>query len=360
MTEDLLSKNEQITLYGLVRLPAASDRQLADLIGLRMSTATAIRNRLMSQRRVRTVRIPFLERAGGELLAVSCIRLNPLRPREGMLRLLKEVTGGSDEMFFAWADRLGMLTFSLCRNYSDAWNGTEAIAQMLADRGALGPDFSRDETALFPLDQTRVLRFFDFTRLLWARFGSGLAEPAGQPNTKPEKAAPRRLSRLEKKVYLGLTRYPALSDIGIGRRIGVSRQTVSRLRKRFFSERLLVQAQIPDFLRMGDEVISVSRYEFSPGVPTSMRRKGMEWSLRELPAFFQLENAREGLIILLENRYEDIRRHICEAARFHVNKGLLKQGPWTTSFAVKDIFIVKDFNFAPAVKRILGINEKGK
>jgi hypothetical protein len=325
-----------------------------------MSTVTAIRNRLLGLCRFRTVRIPLLERAGGELLTVSCIRLNPLRPREEMQRLLKEVTGGSDEMFFALADRLGMLSFSLCRNYSDAWNGTEAIAQMLADQGALGADFSRDETALFPLDQTRVWRFFDFSRLLWARFGSGLPEPAGQPNIKAEKAAPRRMSRLEKRVYLGLTRYPALSDIGMGRKIGVSRQTVSRLRKRFFSERLLVQAQIPDFLRMGDEVLSVSRYEFSPGVPPSMRRKAMELSLRELPAFFQLENAREGLIILLENRFEDLRRHTVEAARFHVNKGLLKQGPWTTSFAVKDVFIVKDFNFAPAVKRILGVDEKGK
>ena len=360
MTEEWLSKNEKITLYGLVRLPAANDRQLSGLIGLRLSTVTAIRNRLMGGCIVRPVRIPYLERAGAELLAVCFTRLNPLMPREGMARVLKEVAGGTDEMFYAFADQFGMMSFFLCRNFSDAWNATERAAALLADRGALSPDFSRQDTALFPLDQTRFLRFFDFSRLLWARFGPGLPEPAGQPNLKAEKAAPRRMSRLEKRVYLGLTRYPALSDIGVGQRIGVSRQTVSKLRKRFLSERLLVLAQVPDFLGMGAGMISVLRQEFAPGVSMSMRRKGIEWSLRELPAFFHLASGSEGIMILLENSFEDLQRHMGEAARYTVDKGLLKKDPCIVNFAVRDIFIVKDLNFAPAVKRILGVNEKVK
>jgi hypothetical protein len=358
MTIDTLSKNEKNTLYGLVKLPTCNDRLLSEHTRLKVSTVTAIRNRLRREGYFRTVRIPFLERMGGELLVVSYTRLNPLRSREEQQRVLKDITGGADELFFAFADQFGMLSFSLCRNYTDAWSGAERIVQLLSDRAILSRDFSRQDVALFPFDQTRLLRFFDFSRLLGARFGLEMPEPPAQQNIRMEMATPRRLSRLEKKVFLGLTRYPAQSDNGVAKRIGVSRQSVSKLRKRFFSERLLVQVQIPDILKMDDGMVSVAWYEFAPGVSVSMRRKGMEWSLRELPSFFQVAGIHDGMIILLEKRFGDLQRHLCESARFHMEKGLLKHPPRMTNFAVRDILIVKEFSFAPAVKSILGMDEK--
>jgi len=360
MSIESLSPKEKSTFYGLVSSPSSSDRQLSEQTGLKISTVTAIRNRLRRQGCFRTVRIPHLERIGGELLVVSYTRLNPLRPKDEMQRVLRDVAGGAEDVFFAFADQFGMLAFSLCRNYTDAWTGAERIPQMLSDRGALSPDRSRPEVSLFPLDQTRFLRFFDFSGFLGASLGLEHGGAAAQPNLRTDSAPPRRLTRLEKKIYLGLTRYPELSDNGVAKRIGAARQSVSKLRKRFESERLLVQAQMPDMLRMGAEMISVAWYEFGPGVSLSMRRKGMEWSLRELPAVFQLAGIHDGMAILLERRFEDLQRHLAEAARFYMEKGLLRQPPRIINLAVGDVIVAKDFSFGPAVKRILGVDEKGK
>jgi DNA-binding MarR family transcriptional regulator len=361
MTIDTLSKNEKITLFGLVNFPTHNDRMLSDDTKLKMSTVTAIRNRLMREGYFRTMRIPFLERLGGELLVVSYTRLNLLKSKEEMQRILKEVLGGIDEVFFAFADQFGMLSFSFCRNYSDAWTDTEQIHQLLSDRGALTPRFQRQNVALFPLDQTKFLRFFDFSRILGERVGVELPDPRPQPNLRLEKAPPRHLSRLERKVYLGLVRFPELADRSIARRIGASRQSVTKIRKRFESEGLLAHARVPDILKMGTEMISMSSYEFAPGITLPMRKKGIEWSLRELPSFFQVVGSREGMIIVMERKFEDLQRHQSESARFFTDKVLLKDELRITSFAVRDLFIVKDFNFAPVVKKILGMDdERGK
>ena len=360
MTIDSLSTREKNTLYGLVRHPSFNDRQLADRIRLKMSTVTSIRNRLRKEGYFRTVKIPYLERIGGELLVVSYTRLNPLRSKEEMQRVLREVTGSADEMFFAFADQFGMLSFSLCRNYTDAWACAGRIPQALSDRGLLGRDHCPDDVSLFPLDPGRFLKFFDFSRLLGTRFGLEAPERAAGNDIRTDTGSPRRLRRFEKKVYLGLTRYPELSDNGVARKTGVSRQSVSKLRRRFESEMLLVQARVPDIFKMGSEIVSVAWYGFAPGVSLAMRRKGIEWSLRELPSIFQVADGHEGMIILLEPKFEDLQRHICSAARFHMEKGLLRQAPRIINFAVRDMFIAKDLGFGPAVKRILGANEKGK
>jgi DNA-binding MarR family transcriptional regulator len=360
MTVETLSKNEKLTLYGLVRYPTYNDRRLSEEIKLKMSTVTAIRNRLKRDGYFRTVRVPYLERLGGELLVVAYTRLDVLKTREEMLKILKEVIGATDDVFYAFADQFGMLAFSFCRNYTDAWSDSERTHQMLAEKGALSPEFSRQHVALFPINQTRFFKFFDFSRILRTRFGLGLPDPEMQLSIRSEKAVPRHLSRIEKKVYYGLIRYPELVDNSVAKKIGVTRQSVTKIRKRFESEKLMATMRIPDFQKMGAEIIAMSYFDFSPSISFNARKKGIEWSIRELPAFFQVAGSREGMIVSLETKFEDLQKQLYEAARFYMDKGFFKEELKITMFSVKDLNIVKDFNFAPLVKKVLGIeDEKG-
>lgn len=357
MTIDELSKNEKLMLYGLVCHPTLNDRKLSELIKLKMSTVTAIRNRLKREGYFKTVRIPFLERLGGELLVVSYTRLNVLKSREEMQRILKDVIGAIDNVFFAFADQFGMMSFSFCQNYTDAWTDAERTHQMLAEKGALGPKFSRQNVAMFPQDQTKFYKFFDFGKILRTQFCLNIPEPEPRASLKGDMAGPRQLSKIEKKVYLGLIRFPELVDNNVARRIGVTRQSVTKIRRRLESERLLATMRIPDIQKMGAEIISMSYFEFAPGITMSIRKKGIDWSLKEIAAFFQVAGRREGMIIALERRFEDLQRQLYEAARFYMEKGFFREELKITNFAVKDVFIVKDFNFAPGVKKILGMDD---
>jgi DNA-binding MarR family transcriptional regulator len=353
MTAKALSRNEKLTMYGLVRFPDRNDRLLAGDLELKMSTVTAIRNRLKRQGYLRTVRIPFLERIGGELLIVTLVRLNILMPRTDLERSLREVLGGMDDVFYAVADPNHLVLFSMCRNYTDAWTDAEKGYQQLADRGVLAGLAARRQTVIFPLNQTRLLRFFDFSRILGQVYGleRSVTEPA--VNVRPEAAGPRRLSRIEKRVFLGLVRHPELVDNDVARKIGVTRQSVTKIRKRLESERLLATIRVPDLQKTGLEVLALSHYEAVPGATLPARKKGIEWAAKEMPSFFHVVGQREGIVIGLAQNFTELQRHQLEASRMCLEKGYFKDEPAVTILSVPDLTVVKDFVFAPLVKRVL-------
>jgi DNA-binding MarR family transcriptional regulator len=355
MTSRELSANEKLTLYGLVRFPDRNDRELAAELGLKLSTVTAIRNRLGRSGHFRSVRIPFLERLGGELLIVTAARLNIMLPREELLRALREVLSGMDDAFYAVADGDHLLLFSMCRNYTDAWTDSEKGYQQLADRGVLAGKAARRQTVIFPLNQTRLLRFFDFSKALAQAFGIGRPDPDPPAIVKPEPPGPRRLSRIEKSVLLGLVRFPDLADNEVARKIGVTRQSVTKIRRRLESERLLAAARIPDLQRTGLEIMAMSHYEALPGATPAARRKGIEWPTKDMPAFFHVAGQREGIILGLAGSFTDFKRRQREASRAYLERGHFKDEPSLTLLSVPDLAVVKDFVFAPLVKRVLQV-----
>jgi len=357
MTTEELSKNEKLTLYGLVRFPGVNDRLLSDEIKLKMSTVTAIRNRLKRDGYFRTVRVPYLDRLGGELLVVTYIRLNVLKPREELLKALREVLATMDDVFFAFADLSQLITFSLCRNYTDAWTDSEKGHQLLSEKGVAGPRFSRRHTLLFPLNQTKLLRFFDFSKILNQRYGLEYPEPDVQFSLKPEKLEQRHLSRIEKRVYHGLVKYPELVDNEVARKIGVTRQSVTKIRKRFESERLLATMRIPDIQKIGAEILGIAYYESAANVTMVSRKKGMEWVVKEMPSFFHIAGHREGVLMGLAANYSDFQRRQYEVSRMYLERGYFKDEPFLATISVPDLSVVKDFTFAPVVKKVLDIKD---
>jgi DNA-binding MarR family transcriptional regulator len=353
MTAKALSRNEKLTMFGLVRFPDHNDRLLAGELELKMSTVTAIRNRLKRQGYLRTVRIPYLERLGGELLIVTSARLNILMPHVDLLGALREVLAGMDDVFYAVADHNNLVLLSMCRNYTDAWTDAERGYQQLADRGVLAGRLARRQTMIFPLNQTKLLRFFDFSKILGQVYGLDHTAPDPPVNVRLEAAGPRRLSRIEKRVYLGLVRHPDLVDNDISRKIGITRQSVTKIRKRLESERLLATIRVPDLQRTGLEVLAVSHYEAVPGATLSTRRKGIERVVKEMPSFFHVAGQREGIVMGLAQNFTELQRHQYKASRLYLEKGYFKDEPALTILSVPDLTVVKDFVFAPLVKRVL-------
>ncbi len=353
MTAKALSKNEMLTMFGLVRFPDYNDRMLAGEIELKMSTVTAIRNRLRRESYYKTVRIPYLERLGGELLIVTSARLNILMPREELLRALREVLSSMDDVFYAVADTNHLILFSMCRNYTDAWTDAEKGHQQLADRGVLSGRPARKQTVIFPLNQTKLLRFFDFSKVLNQVYGLDYPAPEPLVNIKLEPPKPRRLSLIEKRVYLGLVRHPDLVDNDVARKIGVTRQSVTKIRKRLESEKLLATVRVPDLLKTGWELLAMSYYEAVPGATLAARKKGIEWVVREMPSFFHVAGQREGIVMGMAESFTQLQRLQYEASRIYLERGYFKEEPTLTLLTVKDLVVVKDFVFAPLVKRVL-------
>ncbi|MBM4249452.1 MAG: MarR family transcriptional regulator [Euryarchaeota archaeon] len=353
-----LSKNERLALYGLVRHPSLNDRELAGELDLKMSTLTAIRNRLKRQGFYRTVRIPYLERLGGELLIVTHMRLNILRQPEEVQRALREVLGAIDDVFFAFSDLHQLMTFSLCRNYTDAWMDAEHVQQQLSERNALAARPVRRQTMIFPLNQTKVLRFFDFSRILGLLYGIEEEEPPQPVSLRLERFEPRELSRIEKRVYMGLVRFPDLADNDIAKKIGVTRQSVTKIRKRLEAERLIATARVPNLLKTGLEILAMAHYEAATSVTLSTRKKGIEWVVKEMPSFFHVAGQREGVIMGLASGYHEFQQRLFDVSRVYIEKGYFKDEPALYMLSLQDLVIVKDFSFAPMVKKVLQLRDE--
>ena len=358
MTAGALSKNEKLTLYGLVRFPTHNDRLLGEEIKLKMSTVTAIRNRLKRDGYFKTVRIPNLERLGGELLVVTQMRLNIVKPREEILRVLREAIGGMEDVFYAFADQFQLVTFSFCRNYTDAWTDSERGHQLLSEKGALGTRYSRRQTLIFPLNQTKMFRFFDFHKTLNQQFGLRYPEPEPQLSLKMERPQPRRLSRIEKRVYLGLINRPEMVDNEVAGKIGVTRQSVTKIRKRLETEGLLSTVRIPDMQKTGADILAIAYYESGPNVTLVTRKKGIEWVNRETPLFFHVAGNREGLLMALASTFRGLQNQLLMASRLYMEKGYLRRDPYVTMLSVPELAIIKDFTFAPVVKKVLEIEDE--
>ena len=63
----------------------------------------------------------------------------------------------------------------------------------------------------------------------------------------------------------------------------------------------------------------------------------------------------------LERNFETLQRQLFEVNRFYLEKGYFKEEPKLINLSVNDTVVVKDFTFAPVVKKVLDIeDEKSK
>ena len=63
-----LAKKEQLMLYGLIKYPNLTDKQLSEKLNLKHSTATSIRHRLRKNEYYRKIIIPRLQNMGCKIL----------------------------------------------------------------------------------------------------------------------------------------------------------------------------------------------------------------------------------------------------------------------------------------------------
>ena len=355
-----LSFNEKTVLWALTKWPTANDRQLAKSTGIKMSTVTAIRNRLKRAGKFNTFRIPLMGRLGCELLKVCCYRLTSARKPTETLKELKSILAKQGSYFYAIADRFQLLTMSFHRNYTDSFMSDEALHLEFHEKGLVNLDSYHTVESIFPLELTRLINIFDFSELVRKRFN--LREKGDAAATAPDKAPSglRKMSNIEKRVYQGLIANPDIVDNAIAHKIGITRQSVTKIRKRFQSEGLFATTKLPDFNTLGSEMLAFAHYRLKDDAGLAKRKKALAWTVKELPGFFQVANDREGVILGLARDFPDTQDHIYNVLDIYQREGFLAGEPKIMLFAVKDLNNLKDFTFGPIVDNVLGSGKRSK
>ena len=82
-----------------------------------------------------------------------------------------------------------------------------------------------------------------------------------------------------------LTKYPEISDSKIGGEIGVSRHTVSRLRRDFVQNNLIRKINLPDLKKLGFEIMTFYHIKFDPSNPPDIETDDIELLMNDSSIF---------------------------------------------------------------------------
>ena len=349
-----LSENEKRTLLGLVKYPTLNDRQLSERIGLKMSTVTAIKNRLKDSGYFMTVRVPRLQRLGAEILSVSYAHTDPSLPEEPRLEVGRKVLESFDEVFFIGAGPRYRFSLGMHLNYSCARATLDDTLRLYSQHQLLVPDMY--SVVLFPFDSTRVVSFFDHSHLLEQAFGITLPpreDEAKALDSKPEPVTEVPLSRIEAKVLKGLIFNPDLLDSNIAKIIDVTRQSVTKMRKKFQEHDLFFTVRIPNLRLLGFELVAFIHTSYVPGSTLASRLDSLAGVYPSLPIMFKAEGGMDGVEIVATRNYKEFAAYYDSLVGRLRQQHAIAREPTVLLFTLDEFQTVKNHVYTPCLSRVV-------
>ncbi len=343
-----LTSNEKQVLYGLVRHPVLNDRELSELLSVKVSTVTAIRRRLRRADYFVTRRLPMMNRLGWELIVGGHARMD-LTQGSQVLPKLREIFKDHMPSIFhvsASADTLSFLAFT--RDFTEARAEVNELRTTLDHARLLGDGDVR-VTAL-PMSLSVVPSFFDYSHTLALAFDIEDRMPVKLEHARVDDL---ELTRKETEVLKGLVRYPELSDKALAGRVKVSRQAVSKMRREFEEEGLLRTARIPSLRLLGFDLYITSFARFTPSSTLKTRAEALEKLLRGTPTFFVVSDDAEIIVIGASQTYEQFSTLRSTLTKHFTERGHLATDPDVNVGLTGGTEILRNCDFGPLVQGLM-------
>lgn len=342
-----LTGNEKQVLYGLVRHPVLNDRELSELLSVKVSTVTAIRRRLRRADYFVTRRIPMMHRLGWELLISGHARLSLTQGSQVVPRIREILKDRLPSLFHvaAAADHLSFLGFA--QNYTGARIELDDLRQSLDHAKILGEGDVR--FSAFPMSLSAIPTFFDYSHPLALAFD---IEDRFSVKMERGKTGDVELTRKETEVLKGLVRFPELSDKGLAQRVKVSRQAVSKMRREFEAEGLLRTARIPNLRLLGFDLYVTAFARFVPSSTLRSRADAVERLLRMASVSFLVSDDAETAVIGASKSYEQFSILRAGLTKHFQEHGYLENDPEVYVSLTSATEILRNCEFGPLVQNL--------
>ncbi len=355
VNNDTLTKNEKKVLYGITRYPTVTDSDLADIIDVKLSTLTSIKRRLADSGYYRTLMIPLVNRLGCELLAVIYMQFNPVIPLRERIETTKKTIEVFDEIFFSVGEEEKGFSMSLSQNYTNIGRINEIRTETFGSLGLLEKEYPHE--VIFPFATSRIHRFFDFAPILKHLF-------CVEDGTKKH-AAKDLFSNVtlmdftakEKKVYNALVEHPTATTQQIGDQVGLSRHTVARMKNQFIASGLLQLLTLPDLQKLGLDILTFYHISFNPNkAPNASDLAALD---SPYTVFFASRKF-EAILLSAYPTYQQYKADEMTKIRYLKEHNLFSIPPFVSTYRFGHMALIKEFDFAPLVKKTLGLAQEEK
>ncbi|MBI2143725.1 response regulator [Candidatus Woesearchaeota archaeon] len=264
-----LTGNEKLVFYSRVRYPLLNDIELSRKLKLKRSTITAIRNRLEREHFYSTYRIPDFSLLGCELLTITYATLNPLYADEASKLKLFEEASGAPEQLCVEATSNQFIEACVSKSLTDVKMHLDAMAAKF-EAGGLSRAL---RSVYFPFGLSSFLKLFDYGSYLRSLLELEAVEEPKAPQKAALKPAVRKLTPNEKAILYALVKYPSANDSGLAKITRLPRPSISQARLKLIKGGFLRIVNIPNFMKVGSELIVFSHIRLEPGAsPESVAR----------------------------------------------------------------------------------------
>ncbi|HDD57582.1 MAG TPA: winged helix-turn-helix transcriptional regulator [Thermoplasmatales archaeon] len=343
-----LTEREKLTLYGITRFPSYTNRELSEQINLSTSTIASIRRRLYKNGYFKPLNVPMVQNLGCELLAIIYTNFNPISPLEERINVTGKTIEVFEEIFLSIGERDRGFSLSFSRDYTTIGKINDIRTEIFGKRELLEDEYPN--MVLFPFDISKIYRFFDFSSLLGAYFG--INDERKSVKEEFERSKLFNLSDSEKKVYAMLIKHPNSSDAWIGSKIGVSRHTVSKMKRKFRESNLLKRIIIPNVKKLGFEILAFYHISFDPKNPPDVERNENALLMNDYTVFMATRKF-EAVMLSFYANYDEYSTDRTRIFRLLREKNWITDKPVVKSYSLRNMAIIKDFTFDPLVRKIL-------
>jgi hypothetical protein len=163
----------------------------------------------------------------------------------------------------------------------------------------------------------------------------------------------RRLTEKEKKVFLGLVNYPDLPDNRIAEMIDTTRFTVTKIRKRFYEEKLMRTTCIPDIKKLGMNILAFTHSKFNSKVSQTKRDEYLKYTIRSYPTIFHISRNIESMSIAIFKNFREYQESQDELNKYRIENEFLKTEPKTLLLSIPRMTKIKNHTYAPLANKIL-------
>src|SRR4030042_422304 len=206
MKKSELTLKEKTMLYGIVRYPQLTDKELSKKLDIKHSTVTSIRHRLKKDELIRKLLVPHLQNIGCQMLVVNYTNFSPLIPLQERIEITEKTIEIFEEIFFSLGEQDKGFSLSFSQDYATVGRINDIRTQVFGGRGLLEDQYP--SMVVFPFDISKIYRFFNFALLLRKSFGLSSDETETGKHLAFLHTDTVTLSDTEKNVFCMMVSYP--------------------------------------------------------------------------------------------------------------------------------------------------------
>ena len=355
-TQDI-SKNEKIVLYGLAKYPRLADKDICKVIDMKQSTFSTIKKKLHKDGYYHTSYDPILQHLGCEMMSLWYVRLNRRTRTEDRLKVTRKALLEAEDLVTILSESNQAVILTVSQDISSHMEVFDRITQLYDSHGFLEGAVN---TVMFPFEQTAIFSFFDFAPLLNRIFKiespSKMLPEIDVDSPKVRcRVTHRDLKSLEKRVYLGLIRFPELSDFALSEKLGCSRQVVRRLRYAFLEEKLIKKRRIVSLEKLGFEILAMTHSRFNPMKPLREREICIKNVAMLQTPIFNIARDPESVMLTPFKNFEEFQMIHERFTNFCSEHDSLKGEPTKILLSIPRIHEIKWLVYEPLVQKVMGI-----